>query len=187
PRRRKKQRITTHHRLYALKTINEVENYTRPRLQVAGYDGPEIFNKEAIEAIWHYSSGTPRLINIICDNALATACEAAKKRVSAYMVMKAASGLLLERGMNVSKSVPENGSARVKAVTARIHHRKPEAPGMETKKADEFQVSSVAVQEGGKEPTAAPHFSSHFFKYMPRLATAAMGPMAHLVIRDQIS
>ena len=185
--RRLKQRIAIHHRLYALQTLNEVENYIRHRLQVAGYNGPEIFNREAIEAVWHYSSGTPRLINIICDNALATACEAAKKRVSAYMVMKAASGLLLERGMKVSKSVPEDGSARVKAVTARIHHRKPEAPGMETKKADEFQVSSVALQEAGKETTAAAHVSSQFFEYMTRLATAAMGPMAHLVIRDQIS
>src|SRR5215467_4067990 len=91
--RRIKQRIAIHHRLYSLQTIGEVENYIRHRLQVAGYDGPEIFNKESLEAIWHYSSGTPRLINIICDNALATACEAAKKRVSAYMVMKAASGL----------------------------------------------------------------------------------------------
>ena len=185
--RRLKQRIAIHHRLYALQSLNEVENYIRHRLQVAGYNGPEIFNKEAIEAIWHYSSGTPRLINIICDNALAMACETAKKRVSAYMVMKAASGLLLERGVKVSKSAPENGAVRVKAATARIHHRRTEATGIETKKADEFQVSSVAVRETGTETTPAAHVSLQFFEYMTRLATAAMGPMAHLVVRDQIS
>jgi hypothetical protein len=29
--------------------------------------------------------------------------------------------------------------------------------------------------------------SPHFFDYMTRIATAAMGPMAHLVLRDQIA
>ena len=29
--------------------------------------------------------------------------------------------------------------------------------------------------------------SQQFFEYMTRIATAAMGPMAHLVLRDQIS
>jgi len=185
--RRLKQRIAIHHRLYALQTLNEVENYIRHRLQVAGYNGPEIFNKEAIEAIWHYASGTPRLINIICDNALATACETAKKRVSAYMVMKAASGLLLERGVKVPKSAPENGASRIKGATAKIHQRRTETPEIETKKTDELQASSVAVREVAAETTVATHVSLQFFDYMTRLATAAMGPMAHLVLRDQIT
>src|ERR687891_636049 len=50
--RRIKQRTAIHHRLYALQAINEVEQYIRHRLQIAGYDGPEIFTKEAVEAIW---------------------------------------------------------------------------------------------------------------------------------------
>ena len=187
PLRRLKQRIAIHHRLYALQTLNEVENYMRHRLQVAGYNGPEIFNKEAIEAIWHYSAGTPRLINIICDNALAMACEASKKRVSAYMVMKAASGLLLERGVRVAKSAPETGAPRVKAPTAKVHPKKTEAMGIGVKRVDGLSESSAAVQAAHQE-TAPPAFvSPQFLDYMIRVAIAAMGPMAHLVIRDQIS
>ena len=79
--RRIKQRIAIHHRLYSLQTTSEIDHYIRHRLQIVGYDGPEIFTKEAVEAIWHYSGGTPRLINILCDNSLAMASVAGRKKV----------------------------------------------------------------------------------------------------------
>ena len=186
--RRLKQRIAIHHRLHSLQNIGEVDNYIRHRLQVAGYNGPEIFNKEAIEAIWHYSSGTPRLINIICDNSLAMSCEAAKKRVSAYMVMKAASGLLLERGVRATRgAAPEGGAPRVRASAARINHKRSEATGVETKRADGLQESAVQIRDAREETPAPAQVSLQFFDYMTRVATGAMGPMAHLVLRDQIS
>src|SRR6266849_2215297 len=185
--RRLKQRIAIHHRLHSLQTVGEVENYIRHRLHVTGYNGPEIFAKEASEAIWHYSSGTPRLINIICDNSLAMACEAAKKKVSAYMVMKAASGLLLERGVRVPRSAAPEGSARVKASPMKTNYKRPETMAIETKRADEPQGSAAPVREAGEETATAAHVSGQFFDYMTRVATAAMGPMAQLVLRDQIS
>src|SRR6185436_1681657 len=64
--RRIKQRIALHHRLYALQTPAEVDQYICHRLRIVGYEGPDIFGKEAVEAVWHYSGGTPRLINILC-------------------------------------------------------------------------------------------------------------------------
>ena len=80
--KRIKQRIAVHHRLGCLQTINDVESYIRHRLQIVGYGGPEIFAKEAVEAIWHYSLGTPRVINIICDSSLTVACTVGKKKGS---------------------------------------------------------------------------------------------------------
>jgi general secretion pathway protein A len=189
--RRIKQRIAIHHRLHSLQTIGEVEDYIRHRLRVVGYDGPEIFNKEAIEAVWYYSAGTPRLINIICDSALAMTCQTFKKKVSAYMVMKAASALLLERGHEAPKlGVPE--AARPK-IPARIPQKRTEANGTEShtgqdpvkrsvvylRPADEISISQIQT-----EPAIV---SKQFFDYMTRIATAAMGPMAHLVLRDQIA
>lgn len=190
--RRVKQRIAIHYRLHSLHTIGEVENYIRHRLQVVGYEGPEIFNKEAIEAIWYYSAGTPRLINIICDNSLATACEAGKKKVSAYMVMKAANALLLERGSEVAKlRAPESGPSRVKAPASRNGQKRIDTTATEIKKTNGVEEASVplrAVEElVAPEPSAAATVSAHFFDYMSRIATAAMGPMAHLVLRDQIA
>ena len=139
--RRIKQRIAIQHRLCALQTMDEVEHYIRHRLHVAGYDGPEIFTKEALEAIWLYSAGTPRLVNIICDNSLALACEAANKKASAYMVMKAASGFQLERGAEV----PKTGAPEIAvAPTAEIN---PETETNETeiKMGDRSEAPEISV------------------------------------------
>jgi general secretion pathway protein A len=190
--RRIKQRIAIHHRLQALQTVGEVEDYIRHRLRIVGYEGPEIFNREAVEAVWYYSAGTPRLINIVCDSALAMTCQTFKKKVSAYTVMKAASALLLERGHEAPKfGVPETGAPRVKLPT-KIHHKRPEGNGIETDTRESFQRTVVQLQpsdqlsmsETGAKTTVV---CAQFFDYMTRIATAAMGPMAHLVLRDQIA
>jgi general secretion pathway protein A len=187
--RRIKQRIAIHHRLQPLQTIGEVDDYIRHRLRVVGYDGPEIFNKEAIEAVWYYSAGTPRLINIICDSALAMTSQTFKKKVSAYMVMKAASALLLERGHEAPKlGVPESARAKI---PARIHQKRPESNGTESlpgeypvKRPIVYLRPADEVSLAQAEPAIV---SAQFFDYMTRIATAAMGPMAHLVLRDQIA
>ena len=190
--RRIRQRIAIHHRLYALQTVSEVENYLHHRLNVAGYDGPEIFNKEAIEAIWYYSAGTPRLINIIADNSLAMACDASKKKVSAYMVMKTASALLLERGTEAAKmGIPEVGLTR-KAPAPRSNLKRTESNDVATNKEGRVGEPPVTLRAVERRPmfrieTQPDTVSGQFFDYMTRIATAAMGPMAHLVLRDQIS
>jgi general secretion pathway protein A len=190
--RRIKQRIAIHHRLRALQTMSEVEDYIRHRLQVAGYEGPDIFTREAVESVWYYSAGTPRLINIICDNALAIAGEASKKRVSAYMIMKAAGALLLERGVEASKAgVPDVGLLKVRPLAPRMNHKRTETTGGEIKKRDRLDDAVPAVREAEQVTTSqvasqVASVSPQFFEYMIRTATAAMGPMAHLVLRDQI-
>src|SRR5262245_15322460 len=123
--RRIKQRIAIHHRVYALQALNEVDQYIRHRLRIAGYEGPDIFAKEAVEAVWHYSGGTPRLINILCDNALAIASISGKKKVSPYLVMKAAGGLLLEQGSEAPKfGAADAGLVRPKSSSPRITPRR---------------------------------------------------------------
>jgi general secretion pathway protein A len=191
--RRIKQRIAIHHRLYALQAINEVEQYIRHRLQIAGYDGPEIFTKEAIEAIWHYSAGTLRLINIMCDNALTIACMAGKKKVSPYMVMKAAGGLLLEQGADASKmGGSEVGLLRTKIATPRISPKRSETNGTGVNTTARPEVPAIPLREPDRVlmsriATAGPAVSRQFFDCMTRAATEAMGPMANRILRDQIS
>ena len=63
------QRVTVYWHLKALDE-NEVYQYIRHRLWVAGSDDLELFNQKAIEAVLHHSRGIPRMINIICDAAL---------------------------------------------------------------------------------------------------------------------
>ena len=186
--RRIKQRIAIQHRLCALQTMDEVEHYIRHRLHVAGYDGPEIFTKEALEAIWLYSAGTPRLVNIICDNSLALACEAANKKASAYMVMKAASGFQLERGAEV----PEIGAPEIAvAPTARINP-KTETNETEVKMGDRDEAPAVSLR--APEPVAVspteakpPAVSPEFFDHRTHAAAEATTPMTSLVSDDQIT
>jgi general secretion pathway protein A len=192
--RRIKQRIALHHRLYSLQTPSEVDHYIRHRLQIVGYEGPELFNKEAIEATWQYSGGTPRLINILCDNALTMACVAVKKKVSPYMIMKAAGGLLLEPGTEAPKITPSDvGLLRMRAPTPKINQRRSETNGVEMNGSDRHEALSIPLSESDRmrlsrfAATKGPAVSLHFFDRMTRVATEAMGPMANRILGDQIS
>ena len=65
------------------------------RLKTVGYEGKELFDRDAVERITLYSKGIPRLINVICDNALLIAYAASKRKVSAEMVEEVARDLQL--------------------------------------------------------------------------------------------
>ncbi len=62
------QRVTVHCHLDALDKM-QVEGYIRHRLAVAGAENLDLFDPEAIKAVYKHSHGIPRLINTICDSA----------------------------------------------------------------------------------------------------------------------
>jgi general secretion pathway protein A len=62
------QRVTVYCHLDALDK-NQVEGYIRHRLTVAGAQNLDVFNPDAVKAIYKHSHGIPRLINTICDSA----------------------------------------------------------------------------------------------------------------------
>ena len=63
------QRVTVHCHLEGL-SQDEVGEYIRHRLKVGEADNLDLFDNEAIDAIYENSGGIPRLINILCDTAL---------------------------------------------------------------------------------------------------------------------
>lgn len=63
------QRVTVACHLNAL-DMDQVYKYIHHRLTVAGAQNLDIFDPEAINAIFKHSLGIPRLINILCDSAL---------------------------------------------------------------------------------------------------------------------
>src|SRR2546425_7277819 len=93
--RQLKQRIAIQCEIAPLKE-NEVGSYINFRLRVAGYEGKNLFDREALQNIAFYSKGIPRLINILCDNALLIAFAASRKTVSAHMIREVAGDLRLE-------------------------------------------------------------------------------------------
>ena len=190
--RRIKQRVAIHHRLHSLQTPHEVDHYMRHRLQIVGYDGPEIFTKEAVEAVWHYSGGTPRLINILCDNALAMASAAGKKKVSPYLIMKAAGSLLLEQGSEAPKVAADVGLLRTKTFTSRANLKRADTNGDELNGSARAETPIIPLRESdrlalSRIATKGPAVSLQFFDRMTRAATEAMGPMAKRILVDQIT
>jgi len=92
--RQLKQRIALRCRLTPLPS-SEVGSYINCRLKTAGYQGKELFEAKAVEKISFNSQGIPRLINVICDNALLIAYASSKRKVSAEMIEEVARDLRL--------------------------------------------------------------------------------------------
>jgi general secretion pathway protein A len=98
-----RQRIAIPARLEALPP-GEVVRYIHHRLQVAGYEGPDLFTPAALDLVAQSSRGIPRLINNICFNALSLGCAMQKAEIDAGVVKAATEELSL------GPSVPKGGS-----------------------------------------------------------------------------
>jgi general secretion pathway protein A len=62
-------------------------------LKRAGARNLAIFNESAIKEIYNYSQGIPRLINIVCDNALLTGFATEQGRINKKIVQNVISDL----------------------------------------------------------------------------------------------
>jgi len=82
-----KQRIAIRYHISPL-SGNEAGHYIAHRLHVAGSDNGEIFQKDALEEIFKFSGGIPRLINILCDKSLLAGYTADKKTIGLDTVKK---------------------------------------------------------------------------------------------------
>ena len=83
--RQLKQRVALQCRLNPLED-KEVGPYIDSRLLAAGFEGKDLFHPEAVERIAYYSKGIPRVVNIICDNALLSAYAASQQIVSSDVI-----------------------------------------------------------------------------------------------------
>ncbi|WP_243373838.1 XrtA/PEP-CTERM system-associated ATPase [Geotalea sp. SG265] len=80
-----RQRISINCHLQPL-TRPEVEEYIHHRLDVAGDRSALVFETEALDNIFKYSRGIPRLINIVCDFLMLSACAEGLKKLDGTMV-----------------------------------------------------------------------------------------------------
>lgn len=78
------QRIAVAFNLKAL-SLEETWQYIRHRLEVAGGD-PNLFDTKASAAVYYYTSGTPRLINVLCDTALVYGYGEQKQRIDVDLI-----------------------------------------------------------------------------------------------------
>jgi general secretion pathway protein A len=97
--RQLKQRISFRCRLEPL-SHEQIRDYIMHRLEIAGGGGiaDKLFPEQALRAIAHYSRGTPRLINTLCENALIEGFARQARVITAEMVSQIAADSRFEQG-----------------------------------------------------------------------------------------
>ena len=89
--RQLRQRIGIRYHLTPLSSTETAE-YVAHRMAVAGAERG-IFRDGAVEAVYEYSQGVPRLVNMICDRALLAGYAESRPAISRELVAKAIAGL----------------------------------------------------------------------------------------------
>ncbi len=92
------QRISIRFKIRPL-SAHETSQYIFHRLLVAGSTGEAIFSPSALQAIYRYSQGVPRLINLACDRALLQGFVDHDPRITPERVNQALKSLDQEVGM----------------------------------------------------------------------------------------
>ena len=87
-----KQRINVRYRLKPLNR-EEMSEYILRRLKVAGARTTNLFTPGALKKIYRYSQGIPRLINIVCDNALTNGYAGEKKIIDSGVIREVVSDM----------------------------------------------------------------------------------------------
>jgi type II secretory pathway predicted ATPase ExeA len=210
-----KQRVALRHNLTPL-DYGECEKYIAKRLEIAG-GNISLFAPEAITAVHRYSGGIPRLINIICDNALLTAYALRREQVEERMIVEVAKdleigivrrqsvvkmhsnpmptdALAVAPELEPAKNVNEPTTIRALVTEARKPTVGNGNAGSNGAKLEEQGISAIPASASPSDATAEgavvdkkDHVPSWFFGYMIRQLTDAMGPMADFVLRDRIT
>lgn len=86
--------------------LDEVHEYVDHRLRVSGLAEQRLFGREAISIIHRYTGGIPRLINIVCENALQTSFALRLQQVSPPILQEVALDLDLLDGTAQDERTP---------------------------------------------------------------------------------
>jgi type II secretory pathway predicted ATPase ExeA len=108
--RQLRQRLTLRAKTHAL-TMDETRSYVAQRLRIAGSSGQQVFDPEALSAIYLYSGGIPRVVNLICEHCLVSAFVDQQKMVTQNIVEAVALDFDLGDGnLSASLTAPSEGA-----------------------------------------------------------------------------
>jgi general secretion pathway protein A len=93
--RQLKQRVVLRCELTPL-SLKDTASYISARVKTAGGEATQLFTRDAVVAIHQHSSGIPRVISVICDNALVNGFAADQKPVGAATVGEVCRSLSLQ-------------------------------------------------------------------------------------------
>jgi general secretion pathway protein A len=181
--RQLKQRVMLRHHLRAL-SLQECCEYVSNRLKVAGGGDRAIFTPNALESIHSYSSGIPRIVNVLCDNALLTGYALGRKEVDTGIIREVAEDL----------SITTNPEARFRPIRQVVNNTNG-AASAQASGAGSVEARSGIVRLEPKPAAVKPILKSvhltafvpaNFLNVLAAALTDAMGPMSKIVLREQI-
>ena len=83
--RQLRQRLTLRAKTHAF-NLEETKAYIAQRLRIARRNGEPMFEPDALTALYRYSAGIPRVINLLCEHCLVSAFVDQKKTISGETV-----------------------------------------------------------------------------------------------------
>ena len=83
--RQLRQRLTLRAKTHPL-SLEETKAYILQRLRIAGSNGQQIFDPEALQAVHRFSSGIPRVVNLVCEHCLVSAFVDQQKTIGLNVV-----------------------------------------------------------------------------------------------------
>ena len=109
--RQLRQRLTLRAKTHPL-TLDETKAYVQQRLRIAGSNGHEIFEPEALVSIHQYASGIPRVINLLCEHCLVSAFVDQQKVIGPGVVNSVAGDFDLgDNTTSAAKTIPPTAPA----------------------------------------------------------------------------
>ena len=109
------QRISVRYNIKPL-SYEETRGYIRNRLRTAGAgNGQKIFPNSTVKSVYQYSEGFPRLINILCDNALLLGYSREKRTITRDMIEECYQDLKLDESPPPKKIEQDSRGQQLKA------------------------------------------------------------------------
>src|SRR5262249_3503137 len=115
--RQLRQRLTLRATTHPL-SAQEPRAYVQQRLRIAGSNGQQIFDDQALDAIHRYSNGIPRIVNLTCEHCLVSAFVDQRKIVTEEIVDAVARDFELDNNHHGLVTAPPINSAKFDLVDA---------------------------------------------------------------------
>jgi general secretion pathway protein A len=109
--RQLKQRVALRCEIVPL-ALQETAAYVATRIRVAGGIPSKLFTREAVSLIQEHSGGIPRIVSVICDNALVSGMALERQPVDASIVLEVCRDFHLRRDLAEDRSSISDDSAQ---------------------------------------------------------------------------
>ena len=155
--RQLRQRIALRCRTNPL-SCKETHGYIAERLRIAGSNGEPVFSEEAMDTVYRYSRGIPRVVNLLCEHALINSFADQQRPVLAPAVEEAARDFELDKIAPAAFRAPaQDGRALPSAPDSKESEPAVSFAGLDAPAvAPALQAAAAAASSLTPNPHAAP-------------------------------